>query len=52
VTTRQNKGLSTIISTNLSPKDLAERYDGRIYSRIAGNDYQILAFYGRDHRIF
>ena len=52
VNTRQNKGLSTIISTNLSPKDLAERYDGRIYSRIAGNDYQVLIFGGKNHRLF
>ena len=52
INTRRNKGLSTIISTNLSAKDLAERYDGRIYSRIAGSDYQILNFCGKDHRLY
>ena len=50
--TRQNKGLSTIISTNLDNKKLAERYDGRIYTRIAGNDYKILVFGGSNHRLF
>lgn len=52
INTRQNKGLSTIISTNLDSKKLAERYDGRIYSRIAGNDYHILVFGGNNHRLF
>lgn len=52
INTRQNKGLSTIISTNLDSKKLAERYDGRIYSRIAGNDYLILMFGGNNHRLF
>ena len=52
INTRQNKGLATIISTNLSAKDLAMRYDGRIYSRIAGSDYQILLFKGRDRRLY
>lgn len=52
INTRQNKGLSTIISTNIELKDLAERYDGRIFSRIAGNDYRILSFGGNNHRLF
>lgn len=52
INTRQNKGLSTIISTNLDSKKLAERYDGRIYSRIAGSDYRILMFCGNNHRLF
>ena len=52
INTRQNRGLSTIISTNLESKKLAERYDGRIYSRIAGNDYKILMFGGNNHRLF
>lgn len=52
INTRQNKGLATIISTNLSAEDLATRYDGRIYSRIVGSDYQILAFVGRNRRLF
>ena len=50
--TRLNKGLSTIISTNLSAEELAGKYDGRIYSRIIGSDYSVLLFSGRDHRVF
>ena len=49
--TRQNRGLSTIISTNLSAKELAGKYEGRIYSRIVGADYTVLRFDGNDHRI-
>ena len=52
INTRENRGLSTIISTNLSAEELAGRYDGRIYSRIVGCDYKVLVFHGRDHRIF
>ncbi|MBQ8719614.1 MAG: ATP-binding protein [Clostridia bacterium] len=50
--TRQNRGLSTIISTNLSADELTKKYEGRIYSRIVGSDYTILSFAGRDHRLF
>ena len=50
--TRQNRGLSTIISTNLSADELTRKYEGRIYSRIVGSDYTILSFAGRDHRLF
>ena len=50
--TRQNRGLSTIISTNLSAEELAKKYEGRIYSRIVGSEYKVLFFKGRDHRIF
>lgn len=49
--TRQNKGLSTIISTNLSPEELASKYEDRIYSRIIGSAARILSFVGRDLRI-
>ena len=49
--TRQNRGLATIISTNLSAKELAGKYDGRIYSRIVGSDYMVLPFKGSDLRI-
>ena len=49
--TRQNRGLSTIISTNLSPEELAKKYEDRIYSRIVGVSSRILAFEGKDHRI-
>ena len=52
INTRQNRNLSTIISTNLSAEELAGRYEGRIYSRIIGCDYTVLFFTGRDHRVF
>ena len=51
INTRQNKGLSTIISTNLSASELAGKYEGRIYSRIIGADYTVLRFVGDDRRI-
>ena len=51
INTRQNKGLSTIISTNLSAGELAAKYEGRIYSRIIGADYTVLRFEGDDRRI-
>ncbi len=49
--TRQNKGLSTIISTNLMPSEIRAKYDGRIESRLIGSDYIVLMFSGKDHRI-
>ena len=52
INTRSNRGLCTIISTNLSAEELASHYEGRIYSRIVGSDYKVLFFSGRDHRIF
>ena len=51
INTRQNRGLSTIISTNLSAAELAGKYEGRIYSRIIGADYTVLRFDGNDHRV-
>lgn len=50
--TRQNRGLSTVISTNLSADELAGKYEDRIYSRIVGRGCKILVFGGKDHRIF
>ena len=50
-TTRKNRGLSTIISTNLGSKQLLEKYEDRIYSRIVGKDYAILFFEGKDNRL-
>lgn len=50
--TRQNRGLCTIISTNLSADELASKYEGRIYSRIVGSDYKVLLFKGKDRRVF
>ena len=49
--TRQNKGLPTVISTNLSPEELARKYEDRIYSRIMGSDSKILLFVGKDFRV-
>ena len=51
INTRKNRGLSTIISTNLSAEELTTKYEGRISSRIIG-EYTVLPFLGRDHRIF
>jgi len=48
--TRQNRGLATLISTNLSPKELSDTYTDRIYSRLIGG-YQILSFEGKDRRL-
>ena len=49
--TRINKGLCTVISTNLSPDELSSKYEDRIYSRIVGSDSQILLFSGKDRRL-
>ncbi len=49
VNTRGVKGLSTIVSTNLSARELMERYDKRLTSRFLGN-YRILQFVGEDIR--
>ena len=45
----QNKITKTIISTNLSLKNLYSNYDERIVSRIIGN-YDICYFFGDDIR--
>lgn len=49
INTRINRAKSTIISTNLGQKGLAERYDERITSRLFGEFYPFL-FKGRDVR--
>ncbi len=49
--TRQNRALATIISTNLSPEELAAKYEDRIYSRIVGAGTRVLFFEGNDYRI-
>ena len=51
INTRQNKGLSTIISTNLSSKEITTKYDDRIYSRLMGKDSKIVLFVSKDARI-
>jgi DNA replication protein DnaC len=50
--TRRNKGVSTIISTNLSAQELSEKYDDRIYSRIFGSDSFPFYFEGDDYRLY
>ena len=42
-------GRSTIISTNLAPEELGQRYGAAILSRIEGG-YEILPFFGEDIR--
>ena len=49
--TRQNKNLSTVISTNLTAEELARKYEDRFYSRLVGHDSKILLFVGSDMRI-
>lgn len=47
--TRINKHLPVIINTNLTPKELRERYEDRITSRLMG-EFIILPFVGNDIR--
>jgi len=49
VNTRINRNLSTIISTNLTQKELRERYSDRITSRLFG-EYHPVVFTGNDVR--
>lgn len=49
VNTRLNLGLSTIISSNLPPKEISKTYTDRIASRLFG-EYRVLMFRGRDIR--
>lgn len=42
-------GLSTIVTTNLSLKEIENNYKERIYSRLSG-DFTVLGFCGRDIR--
>lgn len=46
---QNNHITKTIISTNLTLKDLHDNYDGRIFSRFIGN-YNICKFFGDDIR--
>lgn len=49
INTRINTGKPTIVSTNLSTKELFDKYNERIISRIFGV-YTLLRFYGKDIR--
>lgn len=47
---RMNAQLPTVISTNLSPKDIKAKYDDRIISRLFGQ-FMLLQFEGKDIRL-
>ena len=49
INTRLNKGLPTIINSNLTPAELQKRYDDRIVSRLLAM-YDYLRFVGNDIR--
>ena len=49
INTRINSGLPTVINTNLSMKEIEERYTRRIASRLIG-EYAVLNFIGDDVR--
>ncbi len=49
INTRLNRGMATIISTNLTQQDFQARYWDRITSRVLG-EYRILPFLGTDIR--
>ncbi|MEE5993007.1 MAG: ATP-binding protein [Oscillospiraceae bacterium] len=50
INTRLNRGLSTIVSTNLTFPEIKERYAERIVSRLFAS-YLIVPFYGSDIRL-
>lgn len=47
---RMNAQLPTVISTNLSPKEIKAKYDDRIISRLFGQ-FMLLQFEGKDIRL-
>ena len=49
INSRLNKGLPTVISTNLSPQEMQKKYDDRIISRLFAM-YDYLKFSGSDIR--
>lgn len=49
VNSRILRGKKILISTNLSPMELAQRYDDRIFSRLIAH-FDVLKFYGEDLR--
>ena len=49
INTRLMERKSTIISSNLSPEKIAQRYSPQIASRLEG-EYQLLSFVGEDIR--
>ncbi len=51
INTRENRGLSTILSTNLSMQELQKKYEDRIFSRIMSSSSKLLYFPGNDQRL-
>lgn len=51
LSTRQNRELPTVITTNLSADEISEIYTDRVFSRFCGEDSLIYSLCGRDHRI-
>ena len=49
VNTRLLESKATIINTNLTPQEIAQRYSPQIASRLTG-EYQVLVFFGEDIR--
>ena len=47
---RLNRGLPTVVSTNLTPRDLQKRYVDRVASRLLG-EFLLLQFVGTDIRM-
>ena len=52
INTRHNKGLKTVITSNLDVEELGRKYDGRILSRIMGNNTQLLYCRSKDSRVY
>jgi len=50
VNSRLAANKKTIISTNLSPEEMAQRYTAQIVSRISG-EFETLLFVGQDIRV-
>jgi len=50
INSRLTKGLSTVISSNLSMDGVRARYNGQTASRLEG-EYRVLRFYGEDIRL-
>ncbi len=50
INTRLTSNKRTIISTNLSPEELRQRYTNQLHSRLVG-EYHLMRFYGEDIRI-
>ncbi len=51
INTRENRGLPTILSTNLSMQELRSKYEDRIFSRIMSLKSKLLYFPGEDQRL-